>query len=556
MTMRDDYTVLLRQVILEQGKALKGPLFVVAAFGLYEAYLEALPPEARQEYTCRACQDFVERFGRIVTVTDDGIVKSPIWVPELYPEFFRPAVARLQRFVEGRPIEGVFLAEESVWGKPTSMKRVPDPTSTVMTVASIDLATGAVGTEKKIPGSTLIPDGWRHMHIIPPKDLVFKRRLLDAGQVAAEKLQDLETLRRGLKDFPLSITRQAKALLETETLYRSEKCLGVATWLVTLQESLEGRRNPNVQTALLWRAVATAPAGFCHIRSTMISTLLEDIAEGMPFEQVKARFAAKMHPLQYQRPTSAPSEGQIDAAEKIIKELGVTGALDRRFARLEDLTALWTPTAPKPSEVKEGVFGHLRKGAGAEAISLAPTVTMTWEKFARTVLPKAQSIMYVVPRAMAPYTSFTTAANPDAPIILQWDNPVSWYLYHGGSMPGAWNLVSGVEVKVTAVVAMPHAWTNPGLFKHHGEGVTFILEGCRNTAYHEGAGFFVEQLRSEYHGIHHTLEEYIHRAKLAGLNEATASGVRLQKGTAWESFATFKVTVEGITTTYKLDRWD
>ncbi len=56
---------------------------------------------------------------------------------------------------------------------------------------------------------------------------------------------------------------------------------------------------------------------------------------------------------------------------------------------------------------------------------------MTWEKFARTVLPDAETIELYVPAEAAPYVAMVTAANPQAPPILQWDraerrNPVSW----------------------------------------------------------------------------------------------------------------------------------
>jgi hypothetical protein len=38
----------------------------------------------------------------------------------------------------------------------------------------------------------------------------------------------------------------------------------------------------------------------------MIGALLDDIKSGLPFEDIKARFDAKMHPLRYQRPKPRP----------------------------------------------------------------------------------------------------------------------------------------------------------------------------------------------------------------------------------------------------------
>ena len=125
---------------------------------------------------------------------------------------------------------------------------------------------------------------------------------------------------------------QALKLLKSEALYRSEKVLGQAQWLYDLHRALPSRRN---RDHVLWRAVAAAPAGFCHPRSSMIGTLLEDLAAGMPFDDVSRRFAEKMHPLLYQRPQAAPSAGNIAQAEKIVaafafvlrRTLGVGGPL-------------------------------------------------------------------------------------------------------------------------------------------------------------------------------------------------------------------------------------
>ena len=46
------------------------PLFVVEVGHdeLYEAYLEAIPGEYRQEHTCRCCQTFLRNYGNIVAI--------------------------------------------------------------------------------------------------------------------------------------------------------------------------------------------------------------------------------------------------------------------------------------------------------------------------------------------------------------------------------------------------------------------------------------------------------------------------------------------------------
>jgi len=506
------------------------PLFTTTAEGLFDAFLGALPADRRQHYNCRSCRRFVENFGGLVTILADGTAVPAMWDPSDAPAFFEPAVRAMWNLVRRAKVTGVFLSSEETWGLPSN-------------------------TSAKAPG-----ERW-HMAVVSPAERRFKHPILNAGQVMAEKREDFGMLCRGLAEFPLAAVQQAHAWLTNGQLYRSEKCIGPAKWLLDLHEARDATKNGAVRDAITWRAVATAPAGFCHVRTTMISTLLEDIVTGLPFEVIKRKFDEKMSPLQYQRPTAAPTAGAIAEAEKVIAALAAAGSLDRRFARLDEIEAIWRPAPAKEAAPTGGVFAHLKPKAQAAAQFEAPPVTMTWEKFARTVLPDAESIEFYVPRTHASYSALVTAASPDAPPILQWDsaekrNPVSWYVYMSGSAPNDWNLIAGAWRTVNAVTFKPSMWRSPEAFAHQGKSVLFILDGARDLrSASAGNALFPEILRSEFHGIRKTIEAYSRGATIAGSAESTACGVILAAdGEAWSS--QFRVTSKGVRAVYKLDRWD
>jgi hypothetical protein len=289
----------------------------------------------------------------------------------------------------------------------------------------------------------------------------------------------------------------------------------------------------------------------------MIGTLLEDIAAGMDFEAIAARFRDKMHPLQYQRPTAPPSAGNIDAAEKLVEKLGIARSLERRYARLDDIKALWTP--PTPSSTQEpatgGVFAHLRNERKAPELHV-PAQRITWQKFTATILPAAESITYEVP-TVGPFITLVTSVHPDAPPILQWDhedkrNPVSWYVYHGGAHASGYQLSPGAWAKVTAVCLFPTQWDEERPNSHHGKGAIFLLEGAIDQ---RGSclGLFSECLKSELHGIRSVIERHQLTGQLQGQAEASACGVDLR---GWNQ--TFRVRLAGKqgTADYLIDRWD
>ncbi len=506
----------------------KSSLFSTTTPDLYDAYLEGLAPENRQMSTCATCRKFVTRYGGVVMVGPDGKTVPVLWDPATAPEHYAGAIRALAEAVSRAPIEGVFLSGEKAWGVPQ---------------------TGA----------------WTHLAVTPPDGLVFKPGVLKTtSQIEAEKKQDHEMLVRGLDEFPLDLVRNAHSLLTTGALSQSEKCIGVAKWLLELHKARKGARNQRARDNLTWLAVGTAPTGFCHVRSTMIGTLLEDIKSELPFAQIKVRFDAKLDPLQYQRAQVAPTAGNIAQAEKIIAKLEAEGALERRFAKLADIKTLWRPgsaRAESEKAKKKGVFSHLAAPAKPAAGQIeAPPVTMTWDKFSKTVLPKAEGIEYLVPASNQAYVAMVTAKNADAPPIVQWDfederNPVTWYVYHNGSAPSRWNLNAGSYHPVSAVALGPAMWSATRTFSHQGEAVAFLLEKARDTEYSKGAGFFPSLLKSEFHEIRATIEAYAKDAVISGKDEAEACGICLTKGGTWN--LTFRVTSkDGLRTAYKLDRWD
>jgi hypothetical protein len=407
----DQYTAFLTALHSEFSVATQGvnTLFTTTAPDLWEIFLNELPSERRKHYTCRSCEHFVKRFGGLVTISEDGHTRPVLWNATIVPPFFVRSVQAVHKAVLEARVDGVFVSKDDVWGLPSN-------------------------TSSKPPGI------WHHMAVTPRRSLIYRSVSFTAGQRSAELLQDKEMLVRAMGAFPLSATQAAVTILSTgNALYRSEKVLGVAQWFASLQEKYKDAKR-GLGNNLLWTAVASAPAGFCHVRSSMIGTLLEDIVAGLPYEEIKARFEAKMNPQNYQRAQVAPSAGNIAEAEKVISTMKAAGSLERRYARLEELQRfVWRPVAPKSSVgAPGGVFGHLSpKTKEPTGVPLVlPQQVMTWEKFQRTVLPDAQSIEVRVPASPDRFMALVTAAQPEAPPILQWDreearNPFSWYYASG-----------------------------------------------------------------------------------------------------------------------------
>lgn len=463
-------------------------VFTTDAAGLFDTYLAAIDTDHRQHYTCNTCRAFVERFGGLVTIREDGSLMPLIFSAEAASaapaELLASAIA-VHAVVQRARVTGVFRSVEPVWG-----------------ISSCG--------------------GFDHFSVTPPARIYHGTTTLSAHQAMAVKRENYGIVRRALAEYSAAIVDQAVALLDADALYRSEKVQGPAKFLQGLHAAIASTKDTRRQDRLVWRAIATAPDGFCHPRSSMVGTLLDDLARGMVFDDVKRRFADKMRADVYQRPQTDPSAQNIAQAEKLVEQMGLAPSLRRRFATLDDIVALWHPATAADQAEASGVFGHLKPKEAVPSRMNIDGGPVTFEKLAR-LIDGAERIELQVPYT-GNFAALVTAAVPDAPPLLQWDepharNPVAWYLYHGGSQATNWGLTAGCFVDVKAITLQPNMWAGD-LYAHQGAGALFVLDGCRDTR-SPGLALFPECLRPELHAVRKTIEAFSNAGKIEGAEQAT-----------------------------------
>jgi hypothetical protein len=489
------------QTLIKQNVAAhNGPIYTTDAEGLWEAYLNGIAPEQRQHYNCNCCRRFIQTYGGLAKVLN-GKILPILWRAgqEIPPAFFTSYVA-MHKIVTEAKITGIFYHSHQVWGMP-------------------------------------VTGDWTHLHGVTAERSNCPNTVKSASQHMAEKLEDYKMLKRALADYSLEAAVQAVRVLEADVVDRSEKTLGVGQWFLKLHQSLEGLRGNEANT-VVWQAVASAPPGWCHIRSTMISTLLDDIYKALPFETIKANWDKKMHPLKYQRPTAPPKAGNIKQAEDLVEKLGLRRAFLRRFARLEDLVyTIWKPTRQEATPAPEtgGVFDVLKvpKRGVVREVDL-PAKEINVADFVLNVLPTAHKMEAFIGGGGIPMFGMATAVDPEAPPLLQWDglegkgrNPLSWYIYTDGSVARQWDLEPNTWVTVNAVTRdIPHMQDQEG-FQHYQKSLLFILKGAHDLRHNGGINLFPETIRNELHGVRSVIEAFSKTGDLGDAQLGSAHGLHV-----------------------------
>lgn len=510
-------------------------------------YLGALTEDQRQQYTCSCCFSFLKHYGGTVQITNEGKTKSVLWDAESFPQdnYFFTVVERMQEVVESGRVVGPFKDSGAVWGS----------------------------FEK---------GGFEHFAIAAPVAVRHYDRKLTGRQKQAQLREDYRRMALFFSSEKGSVEhlRNLMQILESETLQGDQIIDGAGRWLYETAVERANAKDQRVRENLLWRAVATAPAGFAHPNSTMVGTVLDGLLEGKPMSQIRGEYKAKTRADVYHRPVAAPTLNQLEIAEKLVEQLGVQQSLRRRVGYLSDVPAhgfIWSRSREDETEeaVKpRGVFGHLapqaKDAAKTEALEL-PAATMTWNKFVEDVLPKAHDIEIFVPDQNDIFGGLSAAAVGDAPPILMYDsedarNSVSTYQrsnkdYAGrlvGTPPRDWGLVGWNYYPIKAIITGPHTWGD-SKFPQLGELVFFVIEDCYDKMIEDGrAGIalFPQLLKQELREIQRVVEKYSNEAFFEGDVKQQAAGVFIAKGAPAGNPRRLRVKTEFGQRLINIDRWE
>lgn len=259
-------------------------------FDIYLETIAEIDPAAVPHYKCHCCRKFFDSAMYLVTIEEDGSVAPFIAnAMAVTPGLFRNAGMKIREMVKELRVQSLFATTEKELGISTTG----------------EWNHFSVNWERLAYTPHLIGNVVKHSQML----------------FAAE-----ETVNMSLAEYSPEVLNKTLTLLNTDEVFSKGDYPSIH-WYLGLHEYLKGKKGRTRRHALL-RVMYRGHPGLWSLRNTSLGTLLDDIKAGVKdLDDCKAAYGHKVDPIRYKRPVAGPSDGNIQLADKIVKEHGLEMSL-------------------------------------------------------------------------------------------------------------------------------------------------------------------------------------------------------------------------------------
>lgn len=371
---------------------------------LYQAYLEAFPEgtnplfKERTEHDCSCCKQFIRRVGNVLAIQPDGAVRT-VWgdAQQSAPYPYNEVAAVLDALVFSSDIVDIFRVHQSEGSFGAKVTRSLNEAGDVLS--------------------------WNHFYsgVLPDYLRAFR-----PDEAKGRYRTTVQVFERGLRELSHDALETVLALIDANNLYRGEEHRPALADFMKAKAAYDEAEDPNLY---VWEK-AGAPAA--RFRNTVIGTLVTDLSDGMDIEQAVRSFETKVAPQNYKRTSAVITPGMVKSAMQTIQLLGLEPALERRFARIDDISVndvLWVDSSVKPL-MKDGIGEVLMREATvsrdhAEDEGKAEPIAM--DDFIARILPEANGMEVLFKgEHLGNLMSLTAPIHPDPVGLFRWNNDFAW----------------------------------------------------------------------------------------------------------------------------------
>lgn len=435
-----------------------GKLFVVDVDNdlLWMGYLLSFPEENRQVHNCNACKSFIRHMGKAVSIDPVTFEIKTFW-DDVHSPGFEKTAADLAKLVKEAAVCNIFMQDINEFhGCDHNIQRLPD-------------------------GSTRL---WNHLYVNLPNEYRFNFRTGSLAAFKGDVVARRGVFKRSLTELKTEAVETVIDLIEDNNLYRGSEFLKGLQEFLRVKKATEGLANLDNYCWLYY------DNPIAKIRNTAMGTLLINLSEGMDLERAVKAYETIMAPSNYKRPNAIITKKQIADAQKKVEELGLTSALPRRHAQVEDISVndvLFVNRDTAKKMIGGDMFDMLTESKTANPKEFTKATEVTIEQFLKDILPGSTNVEALVENNHVPnFVTLTAPVNKDAGNLFKWNNNFAW-TYNGSVADSFKEKVKAAGGNVEGFLRCSLHWFNyDDLDLHVKEPNNHIYFGNKRSGYTGG----------------------------------------------------------------------
>jgi hypothetical protein len=432
MSNADPFKSFANAVHARYEKLAKSELFVVEFPDIFEFYLSSFPEGTNPIFRTRTYHDgsidkqFIRNLGRVVAIVD-GVMQT-VWDLKDLPHPYDVVAERLDAHIRSKTIASVFRTKENKFG----------------TENTLELRDGTTHRWDHFWGYV----AKRHYSATPEKD---------RGEINTT----VKVFERGLVELTTSAFDTVLDLIDSNAIYRGAEFRKAVAGFRELQRGYLALNSDEARSLFAWANFDSPAARF---RNTAIGTLVTDLSDGVELEKAVRSFETKVAPENYKRPTALITQKMVDDAVATLNKLGLESAIERRFARLSDVSVnnvLFVDNTVR-GQMKGGIAGLLADSVKPATVDIKDAEPISMEEFLDRIVPRASSIELLVENShLGNFMSLTAPVHPDAGQLFKWNNGFAWS-YDGEMADSMRQRVQSRGGRVDGVLRFTHQWNDTG----------------------------------------------------------------------------------------------
>lgn len=375
----------------------------VDKYELWDLYLDSFPPgtneiyRERREYDCSCCRQFIRSIGNAVVIKGNKV--HTIWEFDTESTTFQPVVDAMDKYIKDNSVTDVYISK---------LKKI-----------------GTDFNHEEVDGKI---NRYDHFYLELPDRFVDKSRLSE-GDLKGRFRDTRNVFKRSLDEISEESLLTVLELIGQNSLYKGEE------WKAVLMEFLKYKKEydktaDDEKDNYAWEKSLSAGAVIGRIRNHSIGTLLVNISDGMELDMAVKKYEQIVAPANYKRPKAIYTQKMLDDAKNTITELGYFDSLNRRFARLDDITVNNILFSNRDAAKRIGggdVFAEMAKSVQSNPKKFSKVEEVTINKFVSDILPTATELeVFLENKHSANMVSLIAPENADSKSMFKWNNGFSW----------------------------------------------------------------------------------------------------------------------------------